>query len=765
MGSIRMTGLFSNMDTESIIKEMMAAQTTKKTKIENKKTKLEWTQEIWKSLNKKLYDFTTTSLSTMRLEGSYKTKKATTTHDSLVSVTPKKTGNAPSGAYDLKINHLATSQKVTGGDVKLKNLTGSSKLSDAGVATGTEIKVTVGQGANEKIRTVEVTADTTINDFLGACTGLGLNASFDTAQGRFFISAKNSGKDSKFKIETSTLSTNNIQARKDLRDSLNYNSLSNSNKLVVDDAIRILADTSTTAATAAKKTEARDRLLSIAEANSKEETQDTVKRYVAAKFEQEYRSNSALMNTIENKYKEDYYEKDASGNITTTLKADVIDGIKGALRNDAIATIKGNGVIYPTPKDEQDAIDLEYQSLIFGTGLQDKADQLVKDRTSNELLKRAYSDLETQKGKDEIDKYKIDGITQSDVNSLGTNLINKYGVKDCQNEADAIATKKNDVTNKINQYEINSGVGSSTSGANALSAIGLNDINGSPVTAGSNPLGMSVIEALDSEIELDGAILTSNTNEIEVTGLVINLKGIPPAGETISINVSEDIEGTYNMVKDFIKGYNELLKEMNTMYNATSSKGYDPLSDDDKKAMTDDQIEKWETKIKDSLLRRDGTLDSLTSTMRMSMGTTIEIDGKRYSLANLGISTSTDWTERGLLHIYGDQDDPIYKAESNKLQEMLKNDPELVGKVIAGVTKNLYDAMNKKMKQTSVSSTQTFYNDIEMKNQLTTYNKDIKKWEKKLTEMENRYYKQFSAMEVALSKLNSQSSYLSGLLG
>lgn len=762
MGSIRMTGLFSNMDTESIIKEMMAAQETKKTKIVNKKVKLEWTQEIWKSLNKKLYDFTTTSLSTMRLEGSYKTKKATTTHDSLVSVTPKKTGNAPSGAYDLKINHLATSQKVTGGDVKSKNLTGSSKLSDAGVATGTEIKVTVGQGANEKIRTVEVTADTTINDFLGACTGLGLNASFDTAQGRFFISAKNSGKDSKFKIETSTLSASNIQTRKDLRDSLNYNSLSNSNKLVVDDAIRILADTSTTAA---KKTEARDKLLSIAGANSKEETKDTVKRYVAAKFEQEYRSNSALMSAIENKYKEDYYEKDASGNITKTLKADVIDGIKGALRNDAIATIKGNGNIYPTPKDEQDAIDLEYQSLISGTGLQDKADQLVKDRMSNELLKRAYSDLEKQKGKDEIDNYKRDGITQSDVNSLGIDLINKYGVKDCQNEADAIATKKNDVTNKINQYETNLGAGSSTPGVNALSVIGLEDINGSAVTAGSSASGMSVIEALDSEIELDGAILTSSTNEIEVNGLVINLKGIPPAGETISINVSEDTEGIYNMVKDFIKGYNELLKEMNTMYNATSSKGYDPLSDDDKKAMTDDQIEKWETKIKDSLLRRDGTLDSLTSTMRMSMGTTVEIDGKRYSLANLGISTSTDWTERGLLHIYGDQDDPIYKAEGNKLQEMLKNDPELVGKVIAGVTKNLYDAMNKKMKQNSVSSTQTFYNDIEMKNQLTTYNKDIKKWEKKLTEMENRYYKQFSAMEVALSKLNSQSSYLSGLLG
>ena len=49
------------------------------------------------------------------------------------------------------------------------------------------------------------------------------------------------------------------------------------------------------------------------------------------------------------------------------------------------------------------------------------------------------------------------------------------------------------------------------------------------------------------------------------------------------------------MVKEFVKNYNAILKEMNELYDAPSSRGYDPLSDDEMEAMTDSQIEEWET--------------------------------------------------------------------------------------------------------------------------------------------------------------------------
>lgn len=65
--------------------------------------------------------------------------------------------------------------------------------------------------------------------------------------------------------------------------------------------------------------------------------------------------------------------------------------------------------------------------------------------------------------------------------------------------------------------------------------------------------------------------------------------------------------------------YNELIKTLDTAYNAESAKGYEPLTDDEKESMSDDEVEKWETKIKDSLLRRDGTLDSVISSMKNTM--------------------------------------------------------------------------------------------------------------------------------------------------
>jgi len=52
-----------------------------------------------------------------------------------------------------------------------------------------------------------------------------------------------------------------------------------------------------------------------------------------------------------------------------------------------------------------------------------------------------------------------------------------------------------------------------------------------------------------------------------------------------------------------------------------------------------------------------------------------------------------------------------------------------------------------------------------MASEYSDYTTTITKWEKKLKEKEDYYYKQFSKMETALGELNSQSSSLSGLFG
>ena len=114
-----------------------------------------------------------------------------------------------------------------------------------------------------------------------------------------------------------------------------------------------------------------------------------------------------------------------------------------------------------------------------------------------------------------------------------------------------------------------------------------------------------------------------------------------------------------------------MIKTLDTAYNAESAKGYEPLTDDEKESMSDDEVEKWETKIKDSLLRNDGTLSSVVSSMKNSMLAGITIDGKTYNLSDFGISTgsyfSTSTNEKGVYHIDGDEDDSTSKGNTDKL--------------------------------------------------------------------------------------------------
>ena len=295
-----------------------------------------------------------------------------------------------------------------------------------------------------------------------------------------------------------------------------------------------------------------------------------------------------------------------------------------------------------------------------------------------------------------------------------------------------------------------------------LALLGLQNITSDMATGTYG--GMSFVKATDAEIVLDGAVLTDSSNDFSVNGLTINLKNTTE-GKQITLNTSTDTESVYKMVKNFVNKYNEILKELNKLYNADSAKDYEPLTDEQKEAMTEEQIEKWETKIKDSLLRRDATLDGIVAAMRSSLLTTTKVDGKAYSLGSFGIQTSSDYSEKGLLHIMGDEDDETYSAETNKLRAALESDPEAVMKTLSEAGQSLYEALTKKMERTSLSSALTFYNDKKMENERKDYKKQISELEDKVTDLEDRYYKRFTAMEKIMAEMQSQTSAISSFMG
>ena len=237
----------------------------------------------------------------------------------------------------------------------------------------------------------------------------------------------------------------------------------------------------------------------------------------------------------------------------------------------------------------------------------------------------------------------------------------------------------------------------------------------------------------------------------------------------ISLTTENDVSGIYDMIKNFITEYSSLINEMDKLYNADSSKGYEPLTDEEKEAMSESEVEKWEEKIKDALLRRDSTLSTVSSAMKQIMASGFSVNGKSMYLSDFGIETlgyfNAADNEKNAYHIYGDEDETTLKNETNKLEEMINKDPDAVVSFFTQLSKSLYSKLTSLMSSTSYSSVNTVYDDKKMKDEYDGYTTKISEAEEKLTDYEDKWYSKFSAMETALAKMQSNASAVTSLLG
>ncbi|MCR5212052.1 MAG: flagellar filament capping protein FliD, partial [Lachnospiraceae bacterium] len=279
------------------------------------------------------------------------------------------------------------------------------------------------------------------------------------------------------------------------------------------------------------------------------------------------------------------------------------------------------------------------------------------------------------------------------------------------------------------------------------------------------------VNGSDARIYLNDVEYTSNSNSFTVNGLSITAlsKTGTKDDDGITITTSNDVQGLYDKVKDFLSQYNEVINDIYAQYNASSARGYEPLSDEEKETMSDKQVEKWEEKIKASLLRRDTTLGGIINTMTGAMSASYEINGQKYSLASFGIKTlgyfASSKNENYAYHIDGDEDDSAVSGNSDKLMAAITSDPDSVIEFMKQLTDGLYKGLDQKMKSTTMRSAYTIYNDKEMASEYSDYTSLIKKWDDRLKSMEDSYFKKFSKMESALSTLQQSTSALTGMLG
>ena len=174
-------------------------------------------------------------------------------------------------------------------------------------------------------------------------------------------------------------------------------------------------------------------------------------------------------------------------------------------------------------------------------------------------------------------------------------------------------TTISDVLSKLKEAGLNANSGDAGNFSITATGTGADDL-----LKGLGITDANYIKGQDSVITLNNTEYTSNSNVFSINGLTITALKETGADEEITLTTQDDVDGIYDMIKSFLKEYNTLINEMDKLYNADSARGYEPLTDDEKDAMSDTEVEKYETKIKDALLRRDSNLSTVSSALHVS---------------------------------------------------------------------------------------------------------------------------------------------------
>ena len=671
--TMRMTGLISGLDTETLITQMISGHKTKVENAQKEQTKLKWKKEAWSSLNTKLYSFYTGALSNFKSVGTYKAKKVESTDDSKVKVTSS--NSAVNGVHTLSVKQLASSAYLTGASLQ-------------------------GKAFNTTSYVAAENADVKLSDLKDS---KGYDLELDGKS--FEISYKTTDADGQETTITKTI-TAQVGA-----DGTLQSVIDNMNQSLKDEGINMTVS------------------------------------YNAAKGALEF-----VNNTAQEVKGADGTVTGYEGGIDYTLKTADDDAAKAL-------GISKDGVTVSQKKSDAGENILTMSSAFHVKTVSDTAaavtgstkltDMGIADGTTYTMTVGSGSDAKTY-------TYTIDQTTT--LKSLAAQF-SKMGVTASYDE-------------KQGRFFVNSAESGAAydftltaDNADAVSKLGLDAASATKV------------DAADAIVVYNGATFQQASNNFSLNGLNFTVNDVTTAKDEqgnikdnpIRMTVTTDTDTIYKAVKDFVKEYNSLIKEMSTLYNADRAKNYEPLTSDEKEKMSEKEIEEWEQKIKSSLLRRDDTVNSLMSTMRTTLNKSVEYtntngETKRYSLASFGINTGK-WNEYGQLHINGDSDDADYKDYDDKLRTAIEEDPGSLIQTLSTLGGELYTNFQKAMKGSDYSSALTFYNDKQMDTEISSYDDKIKKLQEKMNDVEDRYYKQFAAMESALAKLQSSQSSLSSLFG
>lgn len=389
-------------------------------------------------------------------------------------------------------------------------------------------------------------------------------------------------------------------------------------------------------------------------------------------------------------------------------------------------------------------------------------------------------------------EFKIDG----DLNKTAVNLMSK--INGNSNEiytASEGADGKIILTQKTSDEAVTPKIELAHSGTGTIDNLTINTI--SPAIAVTT--GGSIQKGEDAKVTItnpDGESETiyKNSNNFALDGVSYTLNNITE-GEEVTVTLTSNPQKTFDKIKELVDKYNEIIDKINTKLFEKKQYDYKPLTDEQKKDMSEDDIKKWEEKAKQGLLANDSMLSNMLYSMRNAFFEPVkDSSGKSIgiSLSEIGITSSNDYSQRGKLVIdeaklkealqnKGDKvaelftkrstSEPSYSPNLSSTGRKTRTSEEGIFQRISDILQdNLRTLRDNNGKKGLLLEKAGIKGDLsEFKNLLTEdlqrKDKAIKEMNIKLAEKENRYYLQFSKLESAMQKLNDQSNWLYQQLG
>ena len=265
----------------------------------------------------------------------------------------------------------------------------------------------------------------------------------------------------------------------------------------------------------------------------------------------------------------------------------------------------------------------------------------------------------------------------------------------------------------------------------------------------------------DASFIFNGLDTTRSSNTFTINGFEVNLKQVTTSAVTFSS--APDIDKVMESVVKFVDDYNKMIEELHAKIKEPVYRNFQPLSDEQKKDMKEKEIELWEEKAMSGTLRNDPTIASMLTKMRQMMSE--KIDGTEYSLKDIGITPIKDFKENGKLEI-----------NETELRKAISENPNMVSDIftksasdtqkggIAIQFRKTIDETNKVI-STKAGSTGSVSDSFTLGRTMKGFEKQIERFEERLKVTENRYWKQFTAMERAIQRANAQSESLMNAFG